>query len=360
MSSNAPPSFPRHARQFIWAGGLALFIALLAAAAPEKFEVHPGEVSSARVVIVQDSRALEALSPRPEIIRDMVRRGLLHFTRESTEAAAWRSLLSTQDVVGLKVHAAPGANSGTRPAVVAAVIESLRDFGVPPRQIVIWDKRLADLKSSGFDTLAKRYGARVAASLETGYDEKNFYDSALPGQPVFGDLEFGRSAANVGRRSFVTKLLTKKITKIINLTPLFNHNLTGVSGSLSTLALASVDNTIRFESHFSRVAQAVPEIYALPAVGEHVALHIVDALLCQYQGEERALLHYSAALNQLRFSNDPVALDVLSLEELDRQRRAANIYLTSGNTNLMELYRNAALLELGVSERARIRVEEAR
>src|SRR2546430_10094570 len=35
-------------------------------------------------------------------------------------------------------------------------------------------------------------------------------------------------------------------------------------------------------------------------------------------------LHFSATLNQLRFSRDPVALDVLSLAELDRQRQAAD------------------------------------
>lgn len=360
MSSHARTEFFRRARRLIFTGVLPLLFPSPALSAPERAELFPGEKNTARVVVVHDERALEALTPRPEIIRDMVRHGLTLLTRQPDERAAWRALVSTQDIIGLKVHAAPGANSGTRPAVAAAVIESLRDAGVPPRQIVIWDKRWADLQAAGFDTLAARYGARATASLETGYDEKSFYESALAGQPVWGDLEFGRKGDGIGRRSFVTTLLTKQITKVVNLTPLFNHNVTGVSGSLTTLALASVDNTVRFEAHFERLAQAVPEIYALPAVGDRAVLHIVDALLCQYQGEERALLHYSAALKQLRFSRDPVALDVLSLEELERQRRLAGILLSSANTNLMELYRNAALLELGVSERGRIRVETVR
>ena len=38
----------------------------------------------------------------------------------ATVAGACRSLVSTQDVVGIKVYSAPGPNSGTRAAVVAA------------------------------------------------------------------------------------------------------------------------------------------------------------------------------------------------------------------------------------------------
>jgi hypothetical protein len=83
-------------------------------------------------------------------------------------------------------------------------------------------------------------------------------------------------------------------------------------------------------------------------------LNIVDALVCQYQGEHRGLLHYSTALNELRVSLDPVALDVLSLQELNRQRLAAKMPAV---TNNLELYQNAALLELGVSELDNIQVE---
>src|SRR2546430_5226942 len=105
---------------------------------------------------------------------------------------------------------------------------------------------------------------------------------------------------------------------------MLNHHTAGVCGNLFSLATGSVDNTARFESAYSRVATAVPEIYALPALSDHVVLNIVDALICQYEGEERSLLHYSNPLNELRFSRDPVALDVLSVHELEHQRQLAN------------------------------------
>jgi hypothetical protein len=128
----------------------------------------------------------------------------------------------------------------------------------------------------------------------------------------------------------------------------------GVTGNLFSLASGSVDNFNRFDSNPDRLATAVPEIYALPALFDHVVLNIVDALVCQYEGGERGLLHYSVALNQLRFSRDPVALDVLSYDELDRQRRLASALTAKPN---LELVQNASLLELGVSDLKRIQVE---
>jgi hypothetical protein len=115
-----------------------------------------------------------------------------------------------------------------------------------------------------------------------------------------------------------------------------------------------VDNTQRFENSAERLASAVPEIYALPALGDRVVLNIVDALICQYEGGQEGLLHYSASLNELRFSTDPVALDVLSIQALERLRGAPR-FLSS--TNSFELYQNASLLELGVSDFRKIQVE---
>src|SRR4029077_4963418 len=102
----------------------------------------------------------------------------------------------------------------------------------------------------------------------------------------------------------------------ITVTPLLNHNLAGVTGHLYSLAMGSVDNMRRFEFDSTRLATAVPEIYALPSLSDHVVLSITDALIGQYQGETMALLHYSTALNQLWVSRDAVALDVLAIQEL--------------------------------------------
>ena len=209
--------------------------------------------------------------------------------------------------------------------------------------------------------LSERYGVRVEGSVNAGFDEAVFYspERPAPSQLVWGDFEFDRKGEGIGRRSFVTRLLTKEITKVISITPMLNHNTTGVSGHLYSLTQGSVDNFIRFENDIARLATAIPEIYGLPALVDKVVLNITDALICQYQGEQQGLLHYSTMLNQLRFSKDPVALDYLSLRELERTRQASqtvNPRETSLNHQL-ELLSNASLLELGVSDPASIQTE---
>jgi uncharacterized protein (DUF362 family) len=303
---------------------------------------------------VTDPEATDAFRPRAQKIRAMLNRSITDLTEKATPAEAWQSLVSKQDVVGIKVFSPPGPNSGTRPAVVAAVVEGLLAAGLPPRHIIVWDKQTTDLRLAGYFDLAKRYGIRVAGSAQAGYDDKVFYETAFLGNLVWGDLEFGKKGEGVGRKSFVSKLVTREITKIINIAPLLNHNLAGVSGNLYSLATGSVDNINRFESDADRLATAIPEIYGLTNLNDHVALNIVDALICQYEGGERGLLHYSATLNQLRFSRDPVALDVLSLQELARQRQAAGAPTVKTN---LGLYINATLLELGTSEVKKIIVD---
>ncbi len=310
--------------------------------------------TKARVVIQQNPAATRTFMPQLGVIRDMVDQGVLSVTRQATLTQAWRSLVSTQDVVGIKVYSAPGELSGTRPAVVEAVVTSLLAAGQPSSNVVIWDRQMVNLRQSGFVALAERQGVRVAASAEAGYDTNEFYANAILGQLVHGDHEFGTDGETLGRNSYVSKLVSQGMTKIISIAPMLNHNLTGVSGHLASVALGSVDNTFRFTSDASRLAVAVPEIYALPVLGDRVVLNITDALIAQYYGEEIQRLHYSAVLNQLRFSTDPVALDVLSIRELELQRERAGMPAVKAD---LALYQNASLVQNGVSDFNQIQVE---
>lgn len=342
---------PRFAGLFVC---LAALWALAAAAAPS---FSSGRIAPrAYVVTVQDSSATDAFRPRQERVRLMVNRAITNLTHQAHIPEAWRSLVSTQDVVGIKVFSAPGANSGTRPAVVAIVVEGLLAAGLPPKHIIVWDRQITDLRLAGYGDLAEQYGIRLAGAAQEGWDPDVSYnpDSPILGNLVWGDLEFGKKGPGIGRKSFVTRLLSREITKTISVTPLLNHNQAGVSGHLYSLATGSVDNLIRFESSPETLATAIPEICSLPALGDHFVLGITDALICQYEGGEHGLLHYSAVLNQLRFSRDPVALDVLSLQELERQRQVAQAAPLKPN---LALYSNAALLQLGVDDLKQIQVE---
>lgn len=323
--------------------------------APLPLAATPAEIrGDARVVIVRHPKATITFAPQRDKIRGMVERGLSALWKTSNVAAGWRSCILPDDVVGIRVHSAPGKTGGSRPAVAAALLQSLLDSGHQASRIVVWDRQLSSLRAAGYLSFRDKFGIQVEGARQAGYDESAFYESSLIGALVWGDHEFGKTGEGIGRRSFVTKLLTQKITKIINLAPLLNHNRAGVCGNLVGLALAGVDNTLRFQSDPGRLAIAVPEIIALPEMGDRVVLNVVDALIAQYQGETQTRLQDSAVLNELRFSADPVALDVLSIGELEKQRAQKGISPPRQNH---ALYENAALLQLGVSNPDSIAVQ---
>ncbi len=314
---------------------------------------------TARVVVVQDTNAVSNFQANPDVVQAMVNRGITNFTGKPTVSAAWLSLVSKQDIIGIKVFSAAGQISGTRPAVVSAVIRGLLDAGISRHHIIIWDKTADDLRTAGYFDLARALGVRAEGAMDVGYDPTNFYlpDSAVVGQLVYGDLEFGRKGPDIGKKSFVTKILSRQVTKIISIAPLLNNPAAGVCGHLYSLAFGSVDNTFRFESDPDHLAVAVAEINALPAVGDRVVLNITDALMGQYEGGDSVLLHYSTELDQLWFSGDPVALDTMAINELDRERQSTG---DIGFTPDLEIYTNAVLLELGVDDPSKITVVKAK
>src|SRR5262245_22529998 len=102
-----------------------------------------------RVLIAEDPAATVAFAPQSEPIRRMVQNGIVAFTGQPTEKVAWLSLVSTNDKIGVKVHASAGS-SGTRLAVAESVVKGLLEAGIPGSQIIIWDRRLSDLRQSGY------------------------------------------------------------------------------------------------------------------------------------------------------------------------------------------------------------------
>jgi hypothetical protein len=336
----------------------ALFAGLTVARAEVNYPM-PATNSAARLVMVQGTHLLDAFLPDEPRVEAAFNCGLTLLTSKNSVSAAWLSLVSTNDIVGIKVFSTPGQVSGTRPAVVAAMVRGLIGAGLPARHIVIWDRHLDDLRAAGFNDLGRRLGVRVAGAMDEGYDTNTSYlpDSPITGQLVWGDLEFGRTNKDfsVGKRSYVSKLVSQQMTKIISVTPLMNENAAGICGHFYSLGLGSVDNIRRFETSPDRMAVALPEIYALPVIGDRVVLQVTDALLLQYEGGPQSYLQFSQVRNELWFSHDPVALDLVGLEELAKQRALAEAPPLPAN---YAIYTNAVLLQLGINDPMRIGIEK--
>jgi len=89
---------------------LHLSIAPLSARAADLFSPRSTNAPT-RVVIVENPDAVTDFQPDPAIVQDMVSRGLTNLTGKATLAGAWRSLVSTQDIVGIKVCANPAKSA---------------------------------------------------------------------------------------------------------------------------------------------------------------------------------------------------------------------------------------------------------
>ena len=331
---------------------------LVCAGAQDIFPLH-GTNSAVRVVVVHGDNLLDAFLADEERVETNFNRGLTYYTHETTVSNAWRSLVASNDIVGIKVFSEPGPVAGTRGAVVAAIVRGLVTAGLPRKHIIIWDRHEDDLRTAGFYDLGRVLGVRVAGAAEAGYDTNTYYlpDSPVIGQLVWGDLEFGitNKEFSLGKKSFVSKLVSQQMTKIISVAPLMNENAAGVCGHFFSLGIGSVDNTRRFEDNPDRLAVALPEIQALPVIGDRVALYVTDALLAQYEGGPGGYLQFSTIHNELWFGHDPVALDTMALKELMLQRRALNAPTLPTN---FAIYTNAVLLQLGVDDPARIQIEK--
>src|SRR5258708_13725191 len=71
------------------------------------------QVPRAKVVIAQDPDATDAFRPRTMKIQSMMNRAITALTEKASVAEAWRSLVSTHDVGGIKVSSIPAPNTGT-------------------------------------------------------------------------------------------------------------------------------------------------------------------------------------------------------------------------------------------------------
>ena len=331
---------------------------LVPAWAQEAFPLHETN-SSAHIVVVKDDNLLNAFLPDEARVDAAFDRGLKSFTSQTTVSNAWRTLVATNDVVGIKVFSEPGPVSGTRSAVVEAIVNGLIDTGLPKQNIIIWDRHADDLRTAGYFDLGRKLGVRVAGAAEVGYDTNTFYlpDSPVIGQLVWGDMEFGitNKDLSLGKKSYVSKLVSQQMTKIISVAPLMNENDAGLCGHFFSLGLGSVDNTRRFEGNPDRLAVALPEIQALPVIGDRVVLYVTDALLAQYEGGPAGYLQFSTIRNELWLGYDPVALDTLALKALMLQRRSLNAPTLPSN---FAIYTNAVLLQLGVDDPSRIQVQK--
>ncbi|HUK83073.1 MAG TPA: DUF362 domain-containing protein [Verrucomicrobiae bacterium] len=277
-----------------------------------------------RVVLVRDPSAVKGFNFDAAKVCEMVATGMTTLTGKTDEADAWRVFVSSNDVVGIKINTIAAPLQVTRHEVVDAIVAGLQRAGVATTNIIIWDRDALKMGNGGYKINRDGPGPRVLSVVpDTGYDPDAFFESKLVGRLIWGDLGFGTEEA-LSTQSHFPKLVTRTITKLINVPVLMDNDSCGLMGCLYNVSLGAVDNSRRFEG-MVQGSTAPAEICAMPWVRRTLVLNIADALVGSYAGGPAFKPQYSWPYGGLYFSRDPVAVDALCLELIDAKRKTADV-----------------------------------
>jgi uncharacterized protein (DUF362 family) len=306
-------------------------------------------------------------------VRRMVDEVVTGVTGQPTVGAAWASLVKPSDIVGIKVCANGAPLFSTHPEVVETIIDGLRQAGVPPENIVVWDREAKLLQRAGFHFHKGSY--RVMWN-EDNYDPQVALTSPVTGRLIYGDLLFvGKPRlrlkneldeneknkrffpANMSNESHLSLVLSKVVTKVINVPVLSDNVYCGLSGALYNMTVQNVDNWRRLIDERVRGDPEIAEMYADPRISEKVVLHIMDGLVALYAGAPFGDTNYAIQFGTIYASKDPVALDAVAAKQLDGCRVSAKMDPAS---KIAKYIQTASQFQIGNSDLTKIDIRDRR
>jgi len=251
-------------------------------------------------------------------------------TGQKSVAAAWRSLVSPADHIGIKIATTGGPDFSTHRAIVQAVLRGLGAAGVPMSQVVIWDR--GDPWAAGYQETEGGASVRRIDPF-TGYEPKAVVNMPAVGRLIWGDVDFQPRNANplarLKREQYATEShwsrLICGINKIINIPVMSASEDCGVAGCLYNVTVPNVDNWRRFVNPPDCGDPYLSQLYADDHAGPKVVINIMDGLIAQYGGGPGWQPGYSWRHATLYASKDPVAIDATALRLLEAWRAEARL-----------------------------------
>ena len=324
-----------------------------------------------KVVQVHDPGAMVQDKPVAQVASAMFEKGIANLTGENF-ADSFPLFFEKSDVVGIKVNPVGAGLISTRLEVVDAIIAWLVAGGIRRENIIIWDRFDYMLKDAGFTK--ERFPGIGVEGLQTmdeavaegkakddsrwltpdghhvsegNFDREVYYWADAEGpkdKPYLNQHVFN------GKYSYFGKLLTKKLTKIVNV-PVFKNTGNGVSIATKNLGYGAICNTNRL--HRPLFFDVCTEVLAFPVIRDKLVLNIVDGLRGQYDGGPEPAAQFSYLYNTLFFATDPFALDMTCHNLLVAKRKEMNVKVNE-HPRFTEYLRYAERLGLGVADPKRI------
>ena len=218
-------------------------------------------------------------------LHSMLHAGLRHLTGREDPNEAWHQFIRQDDVVAL-VFTRQGSNSlATNTDVAAVLLQCLYDCGFKPGQFMLVG--LEELPDEAKGTRPCPYGWQKE------------------------DVDFLTDSDRLA-------LWLNEVTAIINVPAIMDDNIIGLRGALANLTLPMLKRPARL--YVNQGDPFIPDIYALPKIRNRVRLNIAIGLRILYYGGPKVNQTYVYEHGTLLFSTDPVALDQVALQLINRAR----------------------------------------
>jgi uncharacterized protein (DUF362 family) len=326
---------------------------------------------------VVEVRHPDSVSPDHAInagaVEQMMDRGMTELTGAMHPVEAWRSFFVPGDVVGIKVNpvgrkAKPGeqgrlpnaVGSISSPEVLLAVVAGLKSAGIGPKDIIVFERYATEFVDAGYEkVMGERImdGVRWHAS-SADYDERQVDIEGFPVGRAAVPPELARHVVGYDPDVFVSMgfcgpehdprddrrfrthlsvIVTRLVNKIVTIPVLKDHRSAGVTLALKNLSHGMNNNVAR--SHLSGIHHGgmageeyvggpnqcntfIPTAVAQDPTRRKATLHILDGLIGVYEGgpgcwnRTWGTWHHKG----LFFATDPVALDHVGWDIIDRKR----------------------------------------
>ena len=263
-----------------------------------------------RVVAVKSEKAVDSSTGQADAatVKEMMARGMRTLTGDTSTAAAWRRFFDPSDIVGIKVNCGGYPHCVSAYEIVAETVAQLTGVGVPVSHIYVYERFQNQMDEVDYAPHLPAGVQIVAAERANRYSDNSGYD---PDTYLEADF-FGEEDT----RSNMMRLVSRTLTKIINIPNMKDHGATGVTGCLKNVAYASFSNV-------GRTYSVVGTLAAMEPLRSRTVLQIMDGLRGVWHGGPFArTTRYVFYPREIMFATDPVAIDRLLLDIIENERRA--------------------------------------
>lgn len=288
---------------------------------------------------------------------DSVYAGNVEKLIERFEAAAGHRLVpGAKGRVGLKIYADSGPGLATPLGLTKAVIAALERRGYTKDKIFLVGLNQQRLRFAGYlpalSSGKSAFDGHPVYVLESEryFDPVWFYDSPLPSRfdPILAQKSVegfdAETSLEQDRKSFLATPLFIDADFWINLPVYTDHAVLGVNGALVNATLWNASNTARFFRSPASAPAAVAEMSAIPELRGTWMFTLASLERYQFIGGPWFNSLYSVSEPRLWLGTDPVLMDALMLEKINRHRLKEGFKAVSDDIRTLEF---AAILGVG-------------